>query len=99
MLAFNILQSFVADAQKDLEQKQNNYKYEMKVNMNMAVGFIKKTLIIILIEDNQDKQIKILEMMFKKIQKYLVPIRKGRTYPRDKNKFRNKYPLNKRKSF
>lgn len=99
MLAFNILQSFIVDAQKELEQKQNNYKYEMKVNMNMAVGFIKKSLILILIEENKDEQIKLLELMSKKIQKYLVPIRNGRKYPRDKNKFRNKYSLNKRKSF
>lgn len=99
MLAFNILQSFIVDGQKELEQKQNNYKYEMKVNMNMAVGFIKKSLIIILIEENQDRQVKLLDTMSKKIQKYLVPVRKGRKYPRDKNRFRNKYSLNKRKAF
>ena len=100
MLAFNILQSFIEDAQTELNtQQQKKYKYEMKINKNMAVGFLKKTLIIILIEENKEKRNQMLDAMTKKIQKHLVPIRKNRTYPRNKNKFRNKYPLNKRKSF
>lgn len=99
MLAFNILQSFIEDAQTELNVQQKKYKYEMKINKNMAIGFFKKSLIVILIEENQEKRNQMLDAMTEKIQKHLIPIRKNRNYPRNKNKFRNKYPLNKRKSF
>ena len=99
MLAFNILQSFITDAENDLKENQNKYKYEMKVNKNMAVGFFKKSLILIMLEENFDKQSQLLDTMVNKIKKHLIPIRKGRTYPRDKNKHQNKYSITKRKAF
>ena len=99
MLAFNILQSFIADAENDLKENQNKYKYEMKINKNMAVGFFKKALIFIMLENDFEKQSELLDTMVKKIKKYLVPVRKGRTYPRDKNKDKNKHSITKRKSF
>ena len=49
MLAFNLLQSFIADAQKEFDSKGLTYKHEMKINKNMAVGFFKKSLIVILV--------------------------------------------------
>lgn len=99
MLAFNILQSFITDAENELKEKQNKYKHEMKINKNMAVGFFKKALIFIMLENDFEKQSELLDIMVKKIKKYLVPVRKGRTYPRDKNKDKNKYSTTKRKAF
>ena len=40
MLAFNIISAFANDAQKEIDQTK--YKNEMKINMNMAIGFVKK---------------------------------------------------------
>lgn len=42
MLAFNMIRAFANDAQKEIDQTR--YKNEMKINMNMAVGFVKKAL-------------------------------------------------------
>ena len=42
MLAFNIIRAFANDVQKEIDQTR--YKNEMKINMNMAVGFVKKHL-------------------------------------------------------
>ena len=71
----------------------------MKVNFNMAVGFVKRFLIKILIEDNNAKRQELSDILFNNILKNLVPIRKGRKYQRDKNrKLTNKHPINKRKS-
>ena len=42
MLAFNMIRAFANDAQKEIDQTR--YKNEMKINMNMAVGFVKKSL-------------------------------------------------------
>ena len=70
----------------------------MKINMNMAIGFVKKTLILIIIEEDRNKQDEMFELLMKKIPKYIVPVKKDRHYPRNKNK-KNKYSINKRKSF
>ena len=96
MLAFNIISAFANDAQKEIDQTK--YKNEMKINMNMAIGFVKKTLILIIIEENRNKQDEMFELLMKKIPKYIVPVKKDRHYPRNKNK-KNKYSINKRKSF
>lgn len=96
MLAFNLLQAFINDAEKSIEQEK--YKHKMKINTNMAVGFYKKFLLYIMIEEDTDKKHKLLETLESSIKSYLVPIREGRNYPRKKDK-KNKYPINKRKSF
>ena len=96
MLAFNIIRAFANDAQKEIDQTK--YKYEMKINMNMAVGFVKKMFILIIIEEDRSKQDEMFELLMKKISKYIVPIKKDRHYPRKKNK-KNKYSINKRKAF
>lgn len=44
---------------------QIKYKNEMKVNMNMAVGFVKKALVKITIEENKEIQNKMLDLLEK----------------------------------
>lgn len=96
MLVYNLIQAFKQNAEKNIDQTK--YKNEMKVNMNMACGFVKKSLVIIILEDNIDKQNEMFNLLEKKIEKYLIPIKKDRHYQRKKNK-KNKYSINKRKSF
>ena len=96
MVAFNLLQAFINDEQNSIEQKK--YKHEMKINTNMAVGFYKKFLLYIMIEEDENKKQQLLETLETSIKSYLVPIRRGRKYPRKKDK-KNKYSINKRKSF
>ena len=65
----------------------------------MAVGFTKRFLIKILIEENERKRQELSDVLFNNILKNLIPIRKGRSYTRNGNrKLTNKYPINKRKS-
>jgi hypothetical protein len=96
MLVFNILQAFAEDARSKIDQSR--YKHEMRINMNMAIGFMKKSYILILLEEDTDKQGEMIELMSRKIEKYVIPVRPGRKYPRKRYK-KNKYPPNKRKSF
>lgn len=96
MLVYNLIQAFKQDAEKNIDQTK--YKNKMKINMNMATGFVKKALVKIILEENIDKQNRMFELLEQKIEKYLVPIKKNRHYPRNKNK-KNKYSINKRKSF
>ncbi len=98
MVVNNIIKSIENDVNEDIDQKK--YKHKMKVNFNMAVGFTKRFLIKIILEDDDNKRKKLSEVLFDNILGELVPIRKGRKYPRDKNKkLTNKHPINKRKSF
>ena len=96
MLVFNILQAFVNDANEDI--KDLKYKHEMQINFNMAIGFFKKFFILILIEEDPIKKEQLMDMLGMRIEKYLEPIRKGRSYPRNKDK-KNRHSINKRKSF
>ena len=98
MFVFNLLQSFVNDAQKNIEEEGCKYKHEIKINFNMSVGFFKKLFILILIEEDDNKKQELWNKLETKIEKYYEPIRPGRSYPRNKDK-KNKYPINKRKSF
>lgn len=97
MTVYNIIRSITNDLSTQINQEE--FKHPMKVNFNMAVGFVKRFLIKILIEDDEEKRKKLSDTLFNNILKNLVPIRKGRKYSRDKNKkLSNKHPINKRKS-
>jgi len=97
MLACNTLQAFINTSNKKINQEK--YKHEMKTNMNMAIGFFKKYFIYILIETDETKKRLLIEQMETGIKRYLVPIRKNRNFPRNKNRVKNKHSINKRKSF
>ena len=96
MLVYNLIQAFKQDAEKNIVQSK--YKNEMKINTNMAVGFVKKALLKIILEPNDKQRDKLFELLEQKIEKYLIPIKKDRHYPRNHSK-KNKYSINKRKSF
>ena len=97
MMVHNIIRSIANDL--DTQINQDEFKHPMKVNFNMAVGFVKRFLIKILIEEDAEKRQRLSDELFDNILKNLVPIRKGRSYTRDKNrKLTNKHPINKRKS-
>lgn len=97
MTVYNIVRSISNDLNTQINQEE--FKHPMKVNFNMAVGFVKRFLIKILIEDDKRKREELSNVLFEKILKNLVPIRKGRKYSRNRNKkLTNKHPINKRKS-
>lgn len=97
MTVYNIVRSIANDLNTQINQEE--FKHPMKVNFNMAVGFVKRFLIKILIEENDEKRNELSDVLFNNILKNLIPIRKGRKYLRDKNKkLTNKHPINKRKS-
>ena len=98
MLVCNIIHSIENDLITQVNQKE--HKHPMKINFNMAVGFVKRFLVKILIEEDDNKRNELSELLFNNILKNLVPIRSGRKSERSKNKkLTNKHPINKRKSF
>lgn len=95
MMVYNIIQSIANDLENEINQEK--YKYPMKINFNMAIGFVKRFLIRILLEDNENKRNELSNQLFNNVLKNIIPIRNGRHYPRSENK-KNKHPINKRKS-
>ena len=95
MMVYNIMQSITNDLDTEIDQRK--YKYTMKININMAIGFVKRFLLKILLEDNEEKRQKLSDLLFENILKNIVPIRNDRHYKRD-NVRKNKHPINKRKS-
>jgi len=96
MLVYNTIQAVAMDANEEIEQEK--YKHKMKINFNMSVGIVKKLLIKIILEPNKKKAEKMYEELYHNFLEYIIPIREGRHYPRKSGK-KNKYSINKRKSF
>ena len=96
MMVYNIMQSIVNDLENKIEQEK--YKHKMKININMAIGFVKRFLVKILIEENETEREKLSNALFNDILKNIVPIRKNRNYTRNVDKVCNKHPITKRKS-
>ena len=55
----------------DKSLNEVNYKNQMKINMNMAVGFVKKALLRIILETNDEIKGKMFDLLEQKIEKYL----------------------------
>lgn len=96
MLVYNIVQSFSNEVEEKIEQEK--YKYEMKINKNMAIGILKENLIYILLEEDENKRAKMSNEFKEIILRYLIPIRKNRNFERNKTT-KNRYSINKRKTF
>ena len=96
MFVFNMLQAVQNEVTENIDQ--DKYKHKMKVNMNMAVGYIKRYFIVIMITDESDEIARLYDELHEKILKNIVPIRKGRKYERTANT-KNKHHINKRKAF
>ena len=96
MLVFNMLQAIQNEKEKEINQEK--YKHKMKINISMAVGYIKRYIIVIMLEDDMEKRKRLYDELTNKVLKNIVPIRKCRTFDRNKNT-KNSYHLNKRKSF
>lgn len=96
VLVSNMLQAFINDNDENINQEK--YKNKMKTNTNMSVGIFKNTLIYILLEDNNKKRYEMMDKFCLAIEKYIVPIKPGRKNKRNNNT-KNRYHINRRKSF
>ena len=91
----DLLQAVQNEATEEIEQ--DRYKHKMKININMAVGYIKRYFIIIMLADNTEERSRLYTELHEKILKNIVPIRDGRKYERKSN-VKNRHHINKRKS-
>lgn len=95
MLLFNMVEDLRNDSNKVVkENKKENLKYEYKVNMNILVGTFREYMIMIAIEEDDDKRRKMYTDMLDEIVSNLVPIRPGRSNARKPYTGINKHKLN-----
>ena len=98
----NIAEDLRKDANKKIKQtKGNGYKYDYQINMNLLIGNLRKKFIKIVIAMTEEQSAEATEeyyLLFKEIQKNLIPIRENRKNDRNKYKGYNKYKQNLRRN-
>lgn len=77
--------------------EDKNLKYEYKVNSNILIGKLKDSMVLMLLEDNSEKRRAMNERIIEKISKNMVPIRPGRSKPRNMGRKAPKHPLNQKR--
>lgn len=96
MMVYNLITSITNDLEDEIDQTK--YKNKQKINFNMAVGFAKRFLIQIFLEDDDDKKSELSNELFNNMLDNIVPIRPGRSHKRETKPF-NKHSINKRKTY
>lgn len=79
VLAYNIIQTAKNEAEQSIDQ--SGYKYEMKANESIAIGFVKNELILIMLEKNAARRTGLYDALISKIRRHKVPVRNGRKFP------------------
>lgn len=101
MYLLNIAEDLRKEANKNIKcKKENGYKYDYKVNMNILIGKMRIELIELMIRRvffEEDISIG-YKKMIEEISKNVVPIRLERSNPRKQYKTRNKYRSNMRRN-
>ena len=85
-LAADFFWAAQAEVENEHEQKENKYHYQ--VNLNHAIGVFKDLLIKTLLEEDGKKRGEMFDKIMWLLKKRLIPIRSGRSLPR------NPYPRN-----
>ena len=90
---YNIIMIRIIEANEENEIPRYRYKYQMKRNVNIAIGIIKTHFIKSIILAGSEESTKAFNLYTELINKYLVPIRQNRHYKRGnvKNKSRMSY--------
>ena len=96
ILLANIQALLVRDAQAEMSAKNENkqLKYEYQINKNLSLGFLKEKVVDILLS-NKPEYFEELKALF---QIEPSPIRKGRKFPREKQRTKRKFYMNQRRA-
>lgn len=84
----NMQSILTKDAQAEVEEKYKHRKYEYKINSSLSLCFIREKLISIFTSDDNDEQI--LNELKTLFIRNVVPIRPGRKFSRNHEKYRHR---------
>lgn len=96
ILLANIQALLVRDAQEEMNKKNEDkeLKYEYRINKNLSLGFLKERVVDILLSNKQDYFEELKELF----QIEPTPIRKGRKFPRERQRTKRKFYMNQRRA-
>jgi hypothetical protein len=100
-LVFNIVQDLIMEADRGVVKKvkRKRYKYEMRINENIAIGLFKEQFIRLMVQENEHVKDLMFRELIKDMQDNIVPVRTDvKSTPRHWNKA-NKYKCNQKPSF
>lgn len=86
-----------ADQKISCKQAEKGLKHGYKVNMNILIGKLKDSMVLMLLEDNPEKRNKMFKTIMTEISRNIVPIRPGRTFPRRKDYQTNSYSFSQKR--
>lgn len=84
----NIQTVLTNDAQREIENKYENRKYEYKVNSSLSLGIIRENLVRLFVNEKDNE--KILEELKNYFIENVIPIRPNRKNPRVHDKYRSR---------
>ena len=94
----NILAYIEADCSEELEKinSSEQYKHEYKMNTNHAIYILKKSVVEMLLSDSPKEQKKLFSKIEHDLLQCLSPVRKDRSFPRDRKHQALKFPFNRK---
>ncbi len=96
----NIMNDILLEAQMELDQTEGHCgKYVMAINKNIAIGIMKEDLIHFILEKSDRKRKARMNSIVSEIKRNLLPVRKGRHYPRTKGNLTGKYSNTRKRSY
>ncbi len=96
----NIMNDIMLEAQLELEQDdRHGSKHVMAINKNIAMGIMKEDLIHFILEKSDRRRKARMVAIVEEIKRNLLPIRKGRHFPRTNGILVGKYSNSRKKSY
>jgi hypothetical protein len=96
----NIMNDIMLEAQLELDLEQgHDGKHVMAINKNIAMGIMKEDLIHFILEKSDRRRRSLMLAIVNEIKCNLLPVRKGRHYPRTKGLLAGKYSNSRKKSY
>ncbi|MDR3122850.1 MAG: hypothetical protein LBU16_03615 [Treponema sp.] len=99
-LVFNMTQDVLGEAEEQARErgKEREYRHEVKINENIAIGLWKEQFIRLMLEDDKEKQEQLLRRLQADMERNIVPVRQLKGRGRKWNYF-NKYKCNQKPGF
>ncbi|MBB3113854.1 hypothetical protein FHS18_005967, partial [Paenibacillus phyllosphaerae] len=97
----NIASIMEEDAAQELEEsgRIQTLKYdEYKINKSILIGKMRDRLIDLMLEVNEKRREKMYVRLMAELQRHIVPVKPGRSFPRKKQPDGNSYSIKKRRS-
>jgi hypothetical protein len=100
VLVYNMVEDLIGEAERKVARnaREKGYKYEMRINENIAIGLFKEQFIRLMLEEDDESKHKLFERLKTDMARNIVPVRKSKSAPRKWNYF-NKYKCNLKPSF